>query len=294
MQYELKNDKLTVGFETKGAELISLKDSKSGQEYLWCGDAKFWGRHSPVLFPIVGRVKDNKYRYENKEYTLSQHGFARDMEFTCVSQNQEEIWFGLDATPETKEKYPFDFRLEIGYHLAEDTVKVMWKVINKESEKEMYFSIGAHPAFMCPLRDGEKQSDYSIWMDKEDEVSYFFIDAESGLMIDNKKQLKLENGYHRLEEGFFDESAYIIEDSQVHKISLVDSKNEPYITVSFQAPLVGVWSPEKKNAPFVCIEPWYGRCDREDFAGTLEEREWGNKLAPGEVFERFYEIKVEQ
>ena len=158
----------------------------------------------------------------------------------------------------------------------------------------MYFSIGAHPAFMCPLKEGEKQSDYSIYMDKEDGVEYYFINVESGLMLDDKKKLKLDQGCHRLEPVFFDESAYIIEDSQVQKISLLDPEKKPYITVNFQAPLVGVWSPEGKNAPFVCIEPWYGRCDRQSFNGTLEEREWGNKLAPGEVFECFYEIKVEQ
>ena len=228
MQYELKNEKLTVCFDTKGAEMTSLKNNRNGQEYLWNADAKFWGRHAPVLF-----------------------------------------------------------------RLEQDTVSVMWKVLNREKEKDMYFSIGAHPAFMCPLKEGEKQSDYSICMDKEEEVEYYFINVESGLMLDDKKKLKLNHGCHRLEPGFFDESAYIIEDSQVQKISLLDPENKPYITVSFQAPLVGVWSPEGKNAPFVCIEPWYGRCDRQSFNGTLEEREWGNKLAPGEVFACSYEIKAE-
>ena len=97
-----------------------------------------------------------------------------------------------------------------------------------------------------------------------------------------------------LTDGFFDEGAYIIEDYQVGKISLADAENVPYVTVTFQSPLVGVWSPEKKQAPFVCIEPWYGRCDRETFSGTLKNREWGNKLAPGAVFERSYQIKIEQ
>lgn len=293
MQYELRNEKLTVCFDTKGAEMTSLKNNGNGQEYLWNADAKFWGRHAPVLFPFVGKVKNGIYRYDNREYQMSQHGFARDMEFTCISNQLEEIWFGLDATAETKEKYPFDFCLEIGYRLEQDTVSVMWKVLNRETEKDMYFSIGAHPAFMCPLKEGEKQSDYSICMDKEDEIEYYFINVESGLMLDDKKKLKLNHGCHRLEPGFFDESAYIIEDSQVQKISLLDPKNKPYVTVSFQAPLVGIWSPEGKNAPFVCIEPWYGRCDRQSFHGTLEEREWGNKLAPGEVFACSYEIKVE-
>lgn len=293
MQYELRNEKLTVCFDTKGAEMTSLKNNGNGQEYLWNADAKFWGRHAPVLFPFVGRVKNGIYRYDNREYQMSQHGFARDMEFTCISNQPEEIWFGLDATAETKEKYPFDFRLEIGYRLEQNTVSVMWKVLNRENQRDMYFSIGAHPAFMCPLKEGEKQSDYSICMDKEDEIEYYVINVESGLMLDHKKKLKLNRGCHRLEPGFFDESAYIIEDSQVQKISLLDTENKPYITVSFQAPLVGIWSPEGKNAPFVCIEPWYGRCDRQSFHGTLEEREWGNKLAPGEVFACSYEIKVE-
>ena len=294
MQYELSNEKLTVRFETKGAEMISLRDNKSGQEYLWCGDQKYWGRHSPILFPFVGRVRDNKYRYENREYDMTQHGFARDMEFACMLESREEIWFGVEATPETKAKYPFDFRLEIGYRLEQETVKVMWKVINQEKEKEMYFSIGGHPGFFCPLKEGEKQSDYSIWMDAEDEVLFSKADLETGLMFNDKHQLKLSEGRHLLTERFFEEGAYIIEDDQVHKISLVDPANQPYITVSFHTPIVGIWSPEKLDAPFVCIEPWYGRCDRETFEGRLEDREWGNKLVPGAVFEKSYEIKVER
>ncbi len=294
MQYELNNDKLTVRLETMGAEMVSLKDNKSGQEYLWNGDKKYWGRHSPVLFPFVGRTKDGKYKYDNKEYDMTQHGFARDMEFECISENKDEIWFELEATTATKEKYPFDFRLEIGYRLEKDTVKVIWKVINQEKEKEMYFSIGAHPAFMCPLNEGEKQSDYSIWMDTMDDVLYSKADMDTGLMFNFKNQLNLSKGRRLLTEGFFDEGAYIIEDYQVRKMALVDPENQPYITVSFSTPVVGVWSPEKQNAPFVCIEPWYGRCDRETFQDTLKEREWNNKLAPEEVFERFYEIKIER
>lgn len=240
MKYELKNEQLTVGFETKGAEMISLRGNKSGKEYLWNADAKFWGRHSPVLFPIVGRVRDNTYRYDGQEYHLFQHGFARDMEFECISQEPEEIWFRLKATPDTKRNYPFEFQLEIGYRLENDTVRVMWKVTNLEKEKEMHFSIGAHPAFMCPLNEGEKQSDYGIVMDEEEEVMYSFIGAEDGLMFNHKNGLKLEHGYHKFEEGFFDESAYIIEKYQVRKVSLVDPQKKPYITVSFQAPVVGI------------------------------------------------------
>ena len=291
MTYELKNDSLTVSFESFGAEMTSIKD-KNGKEYLWCGDKKYWGRHSPVLFPVVGKPRDAKFTYEGKEYAMGQHGFARDMEFTCTKQEAEEIWFALEANEETLAKYPFAFCLEIGYRLTGSTVKVIWKVTNREEKKDMHFSIGAHPAFMCPINEGEEQTAYSIQMNAKDQVSYYFLNAENGLLRDEEYVLKLDNGSHKLEEGFFDESAYVIENSQVSEVSLVNPQGKAYITVSFDAPLVGIWSPEKKNAPFVCIEPWYGRCDKEDFTGTLEQREWSNQLAAGEVFEKSYDICV--
>lgn len=293
MVYELTNGKLTAQFSTLGAEMTSLKGNKTGQEYLWQGDKQYWGGRSPVLFPIIGRLRENKYLYEGIEYKMAQHGFARNMEFTCISEDKGQIWFALDATPVTREQYPFDFHLEVGYYLKEDTVKVSWKVKNEEPHKEMYFSIGAHPGFWCPLRQGEKQSDYSIWMNQE-EVLYSKNDLETGLMHNYKNMLSLPNGRRMLQDGFFDTGTYIIEDYQVDKISLVDPENAPYVTVSFQSPVVGIWSPENKNAPFVCIEPWYGRCDRKGFSGSLKEREWTNKLGPGEVFERSYQIKIER
>lgn len=291
MTYKLKNDTLTVSFDNFGAEMTSIVD-KQGKEYLWCGDKKYWGRHSPVLFPVVGKPKDNKFTYEDKDYPMGQHGFARDMEFTCTSQAADEIWFALKANEETLAKYPFLFQLEIGYRLTGNTIKVLWRVTNCEEKKDMYFSIGAHPAFMCPVNEGEKQTAYSIRMDAKGKVRYFFLNPENGLLRDREYELMLDNGSHKLSEGFFDESAYVIENSQVSKVSLVDPQGKEYITVSFDAPLVGIWSPEKKHAPFVCIEPWYGRCDKEDFTGTLEEREWSNRLASGEVFEKYYDISV--
>ncbi|MEH2941398.1 aldose 1-epimerase family protein [Lachnospiraceae bacterium KK002] len=293
MIYELNNEELTVRFSTLGAEMVSLKNNKTGQEYLWQGDERYWGRRSPVLFPIVGRLKENKYTYENREYQMSQHGFARDMEFTCTEENQEEIWFSLEATPVTRESYPFDFLLEIGYVLQGTEVTVKWKVTSQEKQKDMYFSIGGHPGFYCPLREGERQEDYSIWLDGKDEVIFSRASLETGLMFNGKNMMKLSKGRRLLQEGFFDEGAYIIEDYQVNRVGLADPENRLYLTVSFQSPLVGIWSPEKKQAPFVCIEPWYGRCDRETFEGTLKNREWSNCLRPGETFERFWKICVE-
>ena len=293
MQYTLKNAELEATIESFGAELIALRDTE-GKDYLWCGDSAFWGRHSPVLFPFVGKVKDGKYRYKGVEYTMGQHGFARDMEFAFVSQTEDEIRFALESDEETLKKYPFAFRLEIGYKLAGNMLKVMWKVVNPATEEILHFSIGAHPAFLCPIEEGTAQNQYFLQLDVN-EAEYYSASMENGLRLPDSRILKTENGRCRLVDGFFDmgdRGTYIFEDHQVKEVALVTPDGRPYVTVSFDMPLVAVWSPEKKQAPFVCIEPWCGRCDAVDFDGSLEEREWANRLAPGGVFETHYDIRI--
>ena len=139
-EYQLKNQELTLKISSKGAEMKSLKDNKTNQEYLWHGDSAYWGRTSPVLFPIVGNYREKESVFEGKTYSMSQHGFARDMEFTLESQKEEEIWFELKENEETLKKYPFAFRLHLGYRLDGRSVEVLWKVENP-NEKKMYFSM---------------------------------------------------------------------------------------------------------------------------------------------------------
>ena len=146
MRYTLENENLKVEIDSFGAEIKSVKRKSDNFEYMWCGDKKYWGRTSPVLFPFVGAPKNKEYRYDGKTYTMGQHGFARDMEFTLEAQTEENISFVLTDTAETCEKYPFHFALHIGYELCKNEVKVNWTVENTDT-KELYFSIGAHPAF---------------------------------------------------------------------------------------------------------------------------------------------------
>lgn len=288
--YQLKNEELTLTVISAGAEMKSLKDNKTEQEYLWQADPKFWGRTSPVLFPIVGNYAQKQSVYEGKTYTLSQHGFARDMEFDLESQTENEIWFMLKDIETTLEKYPFHFILKVGYRLSGRQVEVMWKVENT-NDKKMYFSIGGHPAFNCPLKEGEKQEDYQLVFDTEGPLTSSILNEE-GALCPRTKVLNLSGKCLKLEEHLFDEDALIIENHQAQKAGLVDPSGKVYLEVEFDAPLFGIWSPAKKHAPFVCIEPWYGRSDREDFDHTLEKREWGNELEPGAVFEKSYKILV--
>lgn len=293
MEYTLQNAKLTATFKTVGAELISLKDAK-GTEYIWCGDASIWSRHSPILFPLVGTLKDGEYRYKGVTYKMGSHGFARDAEFELELVSEDEIWFVLEANEQTKEVYPFDFRLEVGYKLMDNTVRVMWKVKNPNTDEMLHFSIGAHPAFMCPIEEGTKRTDYYLQMNaKDDKATYYTPWIGKGVRLNDANEMKLTDGRILMPDGFFGIDTYIIEDSQVSEVSLVTPGGKVYVTVIFDAPVVGIWSPEAKGAPFVCIEPWYGRCDRMDFEGSLEERDWGNSVAAGESFEAHYDIRIE-
>ena len=192
----ISNKQLTIQVSPHGAELCSIV--ANGKEYLWQADPAFWKRHSPVLFPIVGSVWENEYRNEGIPYTLTQHGFARDMEFTVVNADDIEVWLRLDATEETKKKFPFAFRLEIGYRLCDDQVETIWKVSNQD-KKQMHFSIGGHPAFLCPLANKGKQSDYYLRFNTEKDLQFSLIDPE-GLVISEDNILKNENGYVPIEK----------------------------------------------------------------------------------------------
>ena len=282
-----------------GAEMSSLVRLSDGKELMWQADPAFWNRTSPVLFPLVGQYWKKTSYYEGKAYQMSQHGFARDMDFSFLGyggndqteNHNNELWFELTDSASTRELYPFHFRLQIGYRLVGDTVSVYWKVINTDN-RNMYFSIGGHPAFGCDLKHSflmfEKDGDAV-----ENSIICNIIENDgSGCLSDRQKTLSLSGGCLALSDELFSEDALIVEDRQADEVTLLDDKKEKQLSVKFDCPLFGVWSPVGKHAPFVCIEPWYGRCDRTGFGGKLEEREYGNSLDPDEVFFGSYQIRV--
>lgn len=287
--FQISNDKITVQVDSMGAELKSLKEVAAGREYMWNADPKYWKRSSPVLFPLVGGVRDGVYRLEGKEYPMGQHGFARDMEFKLKSQVAHEIWFTLESGEDTLRKYPYPFVLELGYELADMTVIVKWRVRNPAKDT-MYFSIGGHPAFLCPIEEGTKQSDYGIRFDTGEKVVSSCL--ENGLVSGKKITYELQDGVLPVTEHLFDKDALVIEHDQAHSVALVAPNGREYLTVSFDAPLFGIWSPPKKQAPFICIEPWYGRCDAADYEGDWRERAWMQPLGAGETFAADYKITI--
>lgn len=285
--FSLQNAQLCAQISAHGAELRSLKDNKN-TEYMWSGDATYWGRVSPVLFPFVGKTNDLRYRTHGKEYAMTQHGFARDRMFSLISATDTELWFALYSDAETLEKYPYPFRLELGYRLENDTLRVLWRVKNP-SDSMLPFSIGGHPAFVCPLHAADDQNQYFLHFDT-DTLCVTQL-SERGLATSETARLNLTGGYLPLDAHLFDHDALVIEHDQCHEVSLCLPNKKPYLTVTFDAPLFGIWSPPGKHAPFVCIEPWYGRCDAEGFSGELSEREWSNNLPAGGTFEASYCIR---
>lgn len=287
MRYTIENSILKAEIDSFGAEVKSIRSKKDNREYMWNGDKKFWGRTSPVLFPFVGSLKNKEYRYQDKTFPMGQHGFARDMEHRMTEQTDTSIWFELTSTEETLAKYPFPFVLRIGYELEKNTLKVIWNVENPGSHS-MHFSIGAHPAFVCPIHGEADKTGYQFYFGGLDEVHYHGNDVASGMALDEDLILPLQNHRTAITPTFFDRCTYMIEGNQTKEVGLEDPDGNRIVTMYFDTPLFALWSPEGKNAPFLCIEPWYGRCDSVDFAGTLEERAYSNCLNAGEQFERSY------
>lgn len=299
MTHEITLANTTLTVADHGAEAVSLK--KNGVEYLWSADPAFWGRHAPVLFPFVGQVRGGVYRYAGVEYKMGQHGFARDMDFTLVEASSDSMKMRLVSTPDTLARYPFDFALDITYTLRtlkEDVhataLDVTWTVTNT-GDKKMYFSLGGHPAFMCPIAGMGDWHNYRIYFAKAgaplEAITYRPI-TDGGNVGNATKTAALTDGKLIPTDDLFAGDALILENAQADHIGLVDPHGTEYLKVDFTSPLVGVWTPVGKHAPFICIEPWYGRTDADDFTGTLEEREYSNTLAPAEVFERTFTVTI--
>lgn len=286
---ELKNELLSIKVSSHGAELSSLVCN--GKEYLWQADPAYWGRHSPVLFPIVGRVWENIYRIGDAPYSLPQHGFARDMEFQLIHESENELRYRLTHTEETLAKYPYPFVLEVGYRISGREVEVIWQVTNPSGE-DIYFQIGAHPAFYYPNYDPATKERGYFSFDKSETLISSCLAEKGCLSADKKISIELQEGMLPITTDTFGIDTIVLENDQVHEVTLHDNDRQPVLSVRFPMPVVALWSPPGKNAPFVCIEPWHGRCDLAHYEGDYREKDWINHLAPGEVFNTSYVIEI--
>jgi galactose mutarotase-like enzyme len=276
----LSNDFLTLTLDSKGAELTGISDPRTGTSYLWNAEPSVWGRHAPVLFPIVGKLRNNEYTSGGKKYQLPQHGFARDQVFKIKEQTRDKIVFLLVSDSHTLEKYPYEFELEIEYRLSGKEVQVLYRV-NNIQKTDIYFSIGAHPGFTCPVRTGERYEDYYLEFEKPETLALHVL--KDGL-ISSETQSYLNNGQKiPLSYALFAQDALVFRDYQSSYISLKHKDKGEIFKFHFAGyPFLGIWS---KPGPFVCIEPWYGIADFVEHNGILEEKTGIQKLAAGQVFD---------
>jgi len=289
--HTLKSEQLTVSIQTKGAELVGLKTD--ALEYLWQADPNIWPRHAPLLFPIVGRLVDHEYTYNGKIYSMKQHGFARNNDFELIAKTENSILFEQIATTKSKEIYPFDFILNVKYTLLDTKLITEYIVKNPSDNKNLYFSIGAHPAFSCPFEKGQKRSDYQLIFDKK-AIPEAYI-AHEGLYEGNTTTVFSESGIINIADKLFDKDSFTFNPNPFSKVTFKHKPTQKeYLSITFKNyPYLGIWS--KKNvAPFVCIEPWHGIADKKNHTKDFTEKEGVKKLAPQGVFNCSFTIEIHE
>ena len=288
----IKNERLSVTIAAHGAELSSIYDKANDRELVWQADPAFWNRHAPVLFPNVGKYYGGHFTYNGTDYPMGQHGFARDTEFEQAASGENFVTYRLCADEESKKVYPFDFVLEITHRLNGNRLTVEWNVKNTDN-KEMYFTIGGHPAFNVNVLPDTDFEDYSlVFKEGTEKLSYVLLDAESGTAIGDKVyELELTDSKYALKKDMFDKDALVFDGGQIEWAALALPDGKPYIALESKGfPNFGIWS--KPGAPYVCLEPWCGRCDNKGFEGEISEKPGIIALKAGETFKKSYDIIV--
>ena len=282
MNTTISNSVITASIKHFGAELFSLKDNQN-KEYIWEGNPDFWGKHSPVLFPIVGTLKSNTYTIEEEEYQLPRHGFARDMEFQLIDKTENSATFSLKSNDDTLKKYPFDFELQLIYKLENTSLSIEYKVFNT-NEFKMPFSIGAHPAIALP----ESFENYALQFGKEEVLKYYLL--ENDLISDKTKILESNSGSIPLSYKLFENDALIFKTLESNSLTILEN-SKPYLKVDFKDfPSLGIWT--KEQAPFICIEPWLGYSDTAENSGDLYQKEGVLILDANQIFHSKFSITL--
>lgn len=290
--YSIKNDYLSAKIKAIGAELISLK-SKKGVEYIWGRDLRYWNGSAPILFPIVGNLRDKKAIINGKVYLMNIHGFLRDLHFEVLHQKEDEISFVNTYSKETLAMYPFKYKVIITYALKQNLLRTKYYIIN-EYEELLPFNIGGHPAFNCPIYPGESFNDYTIHFESEETFSSPRIERNGTLNFDiaacsyqNLKELQLDY-------SLFDIDTIIIPRVRSKKIGLLNKNNKGIYFYFPQFITFAIWSPPGKKAPFVCLEPWIGHGDRYNTDYDFMKKDNLIKLKTLEEFSVHYDIEIKE
>lgn len=285
----IENEIIRVKINPQGAELNSVYLKSLQLEYLWQGDPAFWAKQSPVLFPVVGTLKENRYQFKNDFYELGRHGFAREKMFTVEESKKTSAVFLLKSDDDTRKVYPFEFEFRVIYEIRNAQLNVTYEVTNIGSV-DLLFSVGGHPAFSLPLAAGTNYDDYYLEFEKEENAARWPISADG--LIESGTQPVLDNSrYLPLSKELFQKDAIVFKNLSSTEVSIRSDKTEHGIWFDFaDFPYLGIWA--AKGADFVCIEPWCGIADAADSNQDFSSKEGINSLPPDELFSRTWTIEL--
>lgn len=287
--FTIEDQRLQVSIHPKGAEIQRIFHQTDQMDYLWGGDPAFWGKHSPLLFPIVGTLKNNTYFYQENTYRLSRHGFARDRVFQMEEQSPTAITFLLRSDEATLRLFPFEFELRVIYRLTDDGLQTTYRVGNP-AEAPLYFSIGGHPAFRVPLVAGTAYSDYYLEFDRQENMPRWPI-SKDGLIEDAPMPLLEDTRRLPLTKELFAKDALVLKHPVSSGVTLRSARTERGLRMDYPGfPYLGIWA--APGADFVCIEPWCGIADSVGSDQQLVKKEGINRLEAGGVFERTWTLQV--
>lgn len=285
----LENDFLRLAIRRQGAEMTSLTDKQTQTERLWQAAVDVWPWHAPNLFPVVGGCVDNQLLINRKTYPMPRHGFARQSEFELLESTLTHALFLLRENPNTRQHFPYAFRFEIGYELQTQTVNITYRVVNPGDE-DLYFSVGAHPAFAIPLQAGEAYEDYYLAFEKPESLLTHRLSA-NGLFSGETESIRTDGQKLWLTRDLFDRDALVFKNLNSREVTLRSRHHAQAIRVRFaDFPYLGLWA--KPGADFVCIEPWLGCADSEGPLKPIEQKEAIQRVAPGDVFSAQFSIEV--
>lgn len=283
---------VTAKIETNGAELMSL--TRGGKEYLWQGNPEFWEDRAPVLFPVVGRSKDNVLNIKGKDYSMPDHGFAQHTEMDVTEKTEDSVTLSMTQSEKTKEYYPWDFRFSVTYTLKDCKLTTAFRVENQDQEP-LLFALGGHPGFNLPMNEGEKFEDYCLEFEKEEVLMSNQV-LDNGHISATQKNLLLDSGrVLPLHRALFNHDAIIFEDIQSQWVKLVHKETRKGICFSYNGfQTFASWTREEpcNGATFLCLEPWIGMGIRDNEGYTMEEKYGIQTLKPGEVFTASFSAEI--
>lgn len=281
----LKNERLQVQVDTFGAELKSI--SMDGCEYLWQGDPAYWTGRSPILFPIIGGLPEDRYTWKGQTYEMRSHGFAKRSEFSVVSHTDDALTLRLTDNDETRAQYPFSFVFEVIYTLSGSTLREGFRVVNT-GDGEMPFSVGGHPGFNCPLVPDKKFTDYRLEFEKPETLLRRI--KRDGLLCGESRVFLDDQAEKELTHGLFYDDAVILRDLASSWVELSAGEESRSVRVDFTGfPDLGIWSC-RNDGPYVCIEPWFGVDSTKGDSGAMEEKEGIRILPAGDTFEAAFSM----